>query len=318
MNTAIIPVEHVNTIKEHLFSGGSRQELTEHYNCSEATLTRFINKHMREHSPDGEKREWKGRYVVYSDGRIWSKTIFGWIKPHIDEDGYLTVGQDLGETKVHRLVLTVFEREPIEDEICRHLDGNPDNNNISTLQWSTQKQNQHDRVAMRRHHWFRNYDQEWRTTPKKPPCFTSRKKYGHDLGICTTFRQWRAASHCRFLHSYALAFEFEFGCVELDARGWVVDFGSLKPVKEWLFKTFDHTLLVAYDDPMRDALLGLDEAGLAKSILVQGTGCEAVAKMVFDYVEEWLVHAEYSPRVWLQSVRVDEHGANGASYRNWG
>ena len=38
--------------------------------------------------------------------------------------------------------------------------------------------------------------------------FLSSKKYGHDRGLSTAFRQWRADSHCRFMHGYSL----EFNC----------------------------------------------------------------------------------------------------------
>ena len=30
------------------------------------------------------------------------------------------------------------------------------------------------------------------------------KTYGHDLGLSVAFRQWRADSHCRYLHGYAI------------------------------------------------------------------------------------------------------------------
>lgn len=57
--------------------------------------------------------------------------------------------------------------------------------------------------------------------------FFSIKKYGHERGLSAAFRQWRADSHCKFLHGYSLEFEFEFGAHELDERNWVVDFGGI-------------------------------------------------------------------------------------------
>lgn len=80
--------------------------------------------------------------------------------------------------------------------------------------------------------------------------FRSTKTYGHDIGLSCCFRQWRSASHCRFLHGYALAVHLEFEADDLDARSWVMDFGSLKPVRQWLVQTFDHKTLVAADDPL--------------------------------------------------------------------
>ena len=80
--------------------------------------------------------------------------------------------------------------------------------------------------------------------------FLSTKTYGHNIGLSAVFRQPNAHSHCKFLHGYSLGFKFVFGCGELDERNWVVDFGSLKPLKQWLEKKFDHKLVLALDDPM--------------------------------------------------------------------
>ena len=79
--------------------------------------------------------------------------------------------------------------------------------------------------------------------------YKSTKTFGHELGLSSAFRQWKAQSHCRFVHGYALAVKFEFEAEELDVRNWVVDFGSLKSLRKMLEDTFDHKLLVAEDDP---------------------------------------------------------------------
>ena len=91
-----------------------------------------------------------------------------------------------------------------------------------------------------------------------PAAYQSTKSYGHEMGFSCCFRQWRADSHCRLLHGYALAFKFIFESKTLDVRNWVVDFGGLKPLKAMLQDTFDHTLLVAEDDPKKQVLLDLD------------------------------------------------------------
>lgn len=146
--------------------------------------------------------------------------------------------------------------------------------------------------------------------------FFSTKTFGHNLGLSACFRQHRAESHCRLLHGYALAVELIFAADELDVRNWVVDFGSLKSLKGWLEDTFDHTLLVAEDDPKKDQLYELEAHGLARIVEVPATGCEAFAKLIFDATEVWLKDNGYSPRCWLCSVKVSEHGANSAVYSN--
>ncbi len=105
--------------------------------------------------------------------------------------------------------------------------------------------------------------------------YVSTKEY-RDLGPCA-YRQWRADSHCRLVHGYSYSFKFEFESDDLDARYWVVDYGSLRPLKDQLEEWFDHTLLVAHDDPMKDELLRLGELGLATIVEVEATGCEALA-----------------------------------------
>lgn len=144
--------------------------------------------------------------------------------------------------------------------------------------------------------------------------YKSTKRYGHELGFSCAFRQHRADSHCRLIHGYALAFKFVFCSTSLDVRNWVVDFGGLKPLKQMLEDTFDHTLLVAKDDPERQHLQTLDMLGLARVVVVDATGCEATARLVFKVTEQWLKDAGYGTRVWLESVEVAEHGANSAIY----
>lgn len=140
----------------------------------------------------------------------------------------------------------------------------------------------------------------------------STKTYGHNLGFSAAFRQWRADSHCRFVHGYAMAFKLIFEADELDARNWVVDFGSLKPLKGILEDNFDHKTLVAEDDPELATFQDLHDRGLIQMVVVPACGCEAFASMVFEVTEQWLKDAGYGDRVRLVSVEVSEHGANSA------
>lgn len=138
------------------------------------------------------------------------------------------------------------------------------------------------------------------------------------------YRQWRADSHCNLIHGYALSFHFEFESDTLDARNWVVDFGSLKPLKQSLEDWFDHTLLVALDDPKREDLLNLGKMGLAKITEVEKTGCEGLADFLYEYVNTIFLPTyggkEISERVWCSKVEVRETDANMAmriGHRNW-
>ena len=142
----------------------------------------------------------------------------------------------------------------------------------------------------------------------------STKSDDHSEGLSCCFRQWRAThSHCRLVHGYALAFRFVFATHELDERNWCFDFGGLKPVKAWLKEMFDHTMLVAEDDPALARFRAMHEDGLIDIRVLPAVGCEATAKYVYDYVARY-VQAETGARVWLESVEVKEHGGNSAIY----
>ncbi|MDX9998797.1 MAG: 6-carboxytetrahydropterin synthase [Phenylobacterium sp.] len=145
----------------------------------------------------------------------------------------------------------------------------------------------------------------------------STKTYGAERGLTCALRQWRADSHCALLHGYSLGFRFTFAAEQLDAAGWVVDFGKggFGPIREWLHATFDHTLLVAEDDPARETLMALGAAGLAQPRLVPGVSCERLAQYVFDNCDP-MVRAASRGRCWIDQVECFEHGANSAIYRN--
>jgi 6-pyruvoyltetrahydropterin/6-carboxytetrahydropterin synthase len=129
------------------------------------------------------------------------------------------------------------------------------------------------------------------------------------------YRQWRADSHCRFIHGYALSFKFEFECDELDVRNWAMDYGGLKPLKSLLEDWFDHTLLVAEDDPDREHLLNLGKLKLAKITEVEKTGCEGIADFLYEYINTIFMPsygAEEAKRLWCCKVEVRETDANMA------
>jgi len=148
--------------------------------------------------------------------------------------------------------------------------------------------------------------------------YRSTKTYGHNEGLSCCFRQWRAThSHCSLLHGYALSFAFVFATRELDERNWCFDFGGLKDVKAWLHDMFDHTTLVAADDPQLVVFEGLRSAGLAELRVLPAVGCEAIARHTFDHVAD-LVARKTGCRVWLESVEVREHSGNSAIYSTAG
>ncbi len=141
--------------------------------------------------------------------------------------------------------------------------------------------------------------------------YISTKTYTH-LGP-VAYRQWRADSHCNLIHGYALSFHFEFESKTLDARNWVMDFGGLKPLKSLLEDWFDHTFLLAQDDPEYEFLKQLGEKKLAKITEVEKTGCEGIADFLYEYINTiFLKDYGEQDRIWCCKVEVRETNSNMA------
>ena len=166
--------------------------------------------------------------------------------------------------------------------------------------------------------------------------FYSTKTYGNDRGLSCCFRQWRAThSHCSTLHGYSIGIKLVFECDTLDDKNWCMDFGGLKEFKTWADHMFDHTLVVAEDDPMLsffqemnrvvdmgspnlNSEVPYERGALCDLRIVPGVGCEMFAKMCYNKMAELLASGTMrypiNPTVRVKSVEVFEHGANSATY----
>ena len=141
-------------------------------------------------------------------------------------------------------------------------------------------------------------------------------------GYSTVFRQWRAeGTHCKFLHGYGISFKIVFEG-DLDERNWVWDFGGMKRAKNtidgmnpkaWMDYMFDHTFLVAEDDPFLESFKKMDEAGVVQIRILPATGAEQFAKYIYDKVNTFVLE-ETNNRVRVVSVEFMEHNKNSAIY----
>lgn len=158
--------------------------------------------------------------------------------------------------------------------------------------------------------------------------YNSTKKYT-DAFPCA-YRQWRADDKpgnvpgCNKLHGYAFTMTFYFGTNDLDARNWVVDYGSLRPLKDFLEDHFDHTLIVASDDPEIEIIRELGKRKIAKVVELPNLGCEAIADMLYRYINAIFIPEQWgdfeSKRIWCYRVEVQETQANMAfreGHREW-
>ena len=143
--------------------------------------------------------------------------------------------------------------------------------------------------------------------------FLSGKTYTHSTGHSCAFRQWRADSHCNLIHGYALQFELTFGSTGLDEKNWVVDFGGLKPLKQWLEDTFDHKVVLDADDPHLQDFLELENKGLAQITILDGVGAEKFALHAWMFADK-LVREMTDGRCWCEMAECSEHGSNSAIF----
>jgi len=149
--------------------------------------------------------------------------------------------------------------------------------------------------------------------------FTSTKVFD---GFSTVFRQWRAeTTHCRFVHGYGVSFKVWFEG-ELDERNWVWDFGGMKRAKgqidgmapkAWMDYMFDHTIIIAEDDPWLDAFRQMETAGVAQVRIVPATGAEKFAEYIYNKLNPF-IQEETDGRVRVTQVEFREHGKNSAIY----
>jgi len=141
-------------------------------------------------------------------------------------------------------------------------------------------------------------------------------------GYSTVFRQWKAeGTHCRFLHGYGVSLRVWFEG-ELDERNWVWDFGGMKRAKntidgknpkEWMDYMFDHTTIIAEDDPGLGGFQTMDQLGIIQLRIIPAVGAEQFAKYVFEKLNTF-VQEETSGRVSVMRVEFMEHAKNTAIY----
>ena len=86
-----------------------------------------------------------------------------------------------------------------------------------------------------------------------------------------------------------------------------------KTPKDWMDFMFDHTFLIAEDDPFKESFLKMADAGVAQIRVVPATGAEKFAEYIYSKVNEF-VKEETQGRVKVVQVEFKEHEKNSAIY----
>lgn len=97
--------------------------------------------------PIENKEYYSGRYILYSDGRLFSKNRGIFIKISPDVLGYaccnLYDGKRYTKHRLHRMMAESFltNDNPLEKTQVNHIDGNRMNYNLDNLEWCTSSEN---------------------------------------------------------------------------------------------------------------------------------------------------------------------------------
>ena len=129
------------------------------------------------------------------------------------------------------------------------------------------------------------------------------KRFG---GYPCCHRQWKDSGHCRYLHGYDRWIEITWRGPR-DHRGWVVDFGGLKDLKQAFEFQFDHTCLVAEDDPKLDTFRALQGA---LDLRIMDPTMEGMAIWVAEMAIAWT--EENAPAAEVVRVECWENEKNAA------
>jgi len=142
-------------------------------------------------------------------------------------------------------------------------------------------------------------------------------------GYSTVFRQWKAENtHCQFLHGYGVSFKVWFEG-ELDERNWVWDFGGMKRAKgtidgmnpkAWMDYMFDHTTIVAKDDPYLETFKQMNNEGIIQLRIIPAVGAEQFSNYLWVKLNNF-IQEETDGRVRVIQVEFKEHEKNTAFYK---
>lgn len=143
--------------------------------------------------------------------------------------------------------------------------------------------------------------------------FTCQKTYSD---IPFAHRQHRHEGHCSLIHGHNWSFTFTFGCSALDECGFVVDFGKLKPLKNFFDENLDHACVFNRDDPLLDQLLAINESSgctVYKAYIVDQCSSEGLAKHLYEVIDP-MIREMTEGRAHVISVQVIEDTRNSATY----
>ena len=138
---------------------------------------------------------------------------------------------------------------------------------------------------------------------------TCRKVYAD---IPFAHRQHLHDGHCAFIHGHNWSIGVTFACEEVDENGFVIDFGKLHFIRDWLKDNLDHACVLNESDPLRETLVNA-APGAWKPYVVPNCSCEGLAEHLFG-VFNALVKTHSQSRVRVVAIEIFEDSKNSARY----
>ena len=83
--------------------------------------------------------------------------------------------------------------------------------------------------------------------------------------------------------------------------------------KEWMDYTFDHTTVIANDDPELNIFTEMDRSGIIQLRILEATGAEKFSEYIFNKLNEFVIQ-ETDSRVKIIRVEFSENKKNTAIY----
>lgn len=117
---------------------------------------------------------------------------------------------------------------------------------------------------------------------------------------------------CASIHGYDREVEFTFAG-DIDDMGWIIPFGELSKIKEFLEFYFDHVTVLPANDPRLNQLTEelTKPGGLLGTVKVlpYGVSMEMSSLFIWEYVNHYIYRLT-NGRCYVQKVQVFEHDRN--------
>ena len=88
-----------------------------------------------------EKEIFEGKYIIYSDGQIWSVKRNKFLKASVHHTGYTRICIDKKDYRIHRLVAEAFIPNPNNLPMINHINEIKSDNRVENLEWCTNRYN---------------------------------------------------------------------------------------------------------------------------------------------------------------------------------